>query len=421
MRLILFDVYSRPRKGFYPLSLSRPIWELRCGITTLGEKLIAAARAGDVAYFLPPYMAAAWCERTGLDVNDPAGLAGDDLLLVDARLKPDAVAAALSGPSRVVLDDNGDVLLARICGHDALRHGCGDIESLLDWARTNLPISQDDRPSWRYVWELMLANPAQITADFQALARRGVEGQLSDRACVMGSDKDLYLAAGAVVGPEVVIDTTTGPVYIDRAARIEPFSHICGPCYIGAETIVYGARLRPGNSIGPVCRLGGEVADTIIQGYTNKYHDGFLGHAYVGEWVNLGAGTTNSDLKSDYSYVSVCLDGRNKVDTGSLKVGSLIGDHAKTSIGTLLNTGAYVGAMSMILAAGTLVPKFIPSFGFVHKGKITEAFGRDRLYAAAAAMMKRRAKQWSDAQQAMWDAVYELTASPRGAAVKRTS
>ena len=138
-----------------------------------------------------------------------------------------------------------------------------------------------------------------------------------------------------------------------------------------------------------MCRLGGEVEGSIIQGYSNKYHDGFLGHAYVGQWVNLGAMTTNSDLKNDYSNVSVVLDGRTPVNTGSTKVGSLIGDHAKTSIGTLLNTGAYVGAMALLVADGRLLPKFIPSFAWYVDGAISEGFG-NWLYKTAHAVMPRR-------------------------------
>ena len=126
-----------------------------------------------------------------------------------------------------------------------------------------------------------------------------------------------------------------------------------------------------------MCRVGGEVEESIIQGYSNKYHDGFLGHAYVGEWVNLGALTTNSDLKNDYSNVSMVLDGRTPISTGSTKVGSLIGDHAKTSIGTLLNTGAYVGAMTVIVATGKPLPKFIPSFAWFMEGAVSKGFGKD--------------------------------------------
>jgi UDP-N-acetylglucosamine diphosphorylase/glucosamine-1-phosphate N-acetyltransferase len=217
----------------------------------------------------------------------------------------------------------------------------------------------------------------------------------------------------------VVIDATNGPVYIDEGAEIHPFTRIEGPCYIGPQSILLGAKCREGNSIGPVCRVGGEVEESILHGYTNKYHDGFLGHAYVGEWVNLGALTTNSDLKNDYSTVSVVLDGHEAIDTGSTKVGALIGDHTKTSIGTLLNTGAYVGAMALIAATGKPLPKFIPSFAWFLEGVVTKGFGRKRLYETARIAMGRRKRQWTAAEEAMWEEIFKLTATPRDEAVKK--
>jgi hypothetical protein len=139
----------------------------------------------------------------------------------------------------------------------------------------------------------------------------------------------------------------------------------------------------------------------------------------VGQWVNLGALTTNSDLKNDYSGVSVVLDGRRPIATGSTKVGSLIGDHAKTSIGTLLNTGAYVGAMTMIVTGGKLLPKFLPTFGAYVEGAVTEGFGKAKLYATAKAAMARRNCVWTPADEALWDAVYEMTAPEREEAIRR--
>ena len=161
------------------------------------------------------------------------------------------------------------------------------------------------------------------------------------------------------------------------------------------------------------------MEESIIQGYSNKYHDGFLGHAYVGEWVNLGALTTNSDLKNDYSSVSVMLDGRRSIDTGSTKVGSLIGDHAKTSIGTLFNTGSYVGAMAVIMATGKPLPKFIPSFAWFVEGIVTKGFGKGKLYDTAKMVMSRRGCEWTATEQAMWEKIFEITSPERERAIKK--
>jgi len=224
-------------------------------------------------------------------------------------------------------------------------------------------------PAWNYTWDLVLANPKQLVEDFKAAGRSGIHGVVEQPNAIRGSAQDVYVAPGALVHPMVVLDAAEGPIYIDEGAQIHPYTRIEGPSYIGKKTILLGAKCREGNTIGPVCRVGGEVEESIIHGYSNKYHDGFLGHAYVGEWVNLGALTTNSDLKNDYSHVEVTLEDGRPVNTGSTKVGSLIGDHTKTSIGTLLNTGANVGAMAVVNSADRLalvITPDIPALRLLH-------------------------------------------------------
>ncbi|MBM4018671.1 MAG: hypothetical protein FJ288_10150 [Planctomycetes bacterium] len=421
MQLVLVDSPEEIRRGFHPLSLSRPIWELRCGITSLKEKLIARTRPAGVACFVAPYMADAYRARAGCPVNDASALSGDDLLIIDPRVKADAFDVPTTGPSEVGLDGEGRVLYARIARYDLgrLPPAGGGIDALLSAAKVKFPCVAARLPAWRYAWDLMLASPDQVAADFAAAGRFGIEGAVEQPCAVRGSRNDVYVAPGAVVHPMVVIDAGQGPVYVDEGAEILPFTRIEGPCYIGPKSVLLGAKCRAGNSFGPHCRVGGEVEASVIQGYTNKYHDGFLGHAYVGEWVNLGALTTNSDLKNDYSAVSVNMDGRRSIDTGSAKVGCLVGDHVKTSIGTLFNTGAYVGAMAVIMATGKPLPKFIPSFAWLIEGVVTKGFGKGKLYETARTVMARRGREWTAAEQAMWDAVYAFTAGPRDEAVRR--
>jgi len=500
MRLILVDSPEEVRGNFYPLALSRPLWELRCGFTSLGEKLIAkvgvsphrfacpaasceanrgASRneAVGAAYFVADYMADAYRAKVKRPVNDPSVLDGDDLLIVDPRVKADSFDVAAKGPSEVGLDEQGSVLYARVAKDDVAKlHKTQDtgrktqdtgrrtqdtgrktqdtgrktqdtgrktqdrdegrgtrvesrvsrieyqesrIAEFIAAAKAKLPNVRSALPTWRYIWDLVLANAEQITADFAAAGRNGIEGMVEQPSAIRGNKKDIYIAPGVTVHPMVVIDTEDGPVYIDEDAEIHPFSRIEGPCYIGKKSVLLGAKCREGNSIGPLCRIGGEVEESIIQGHSNKYHDGFIGHAYVGEWVNLGALTTNSDLKNDYSTVSVMLDGRRTIDTGSTKVGSLIGDHAKTSIGTLLNTGSYVGAMALIMATGKPLPKFIPSFAWFVEGIVTKGFGKGKLYETAEMAMSRRNCQWSEVEQSMWDAVFKMTAPVRNEAIKK--
>jgi UDP-N-acetylglucosamine diphosphorylase/glucosamine-1-phosphate N-acetyltransferase len=419
MRLILVDRPADERRNFYPLALGRPVFELRLGMTTLAQKLVRRFAAGEVACFVPPYLAEVYRAQSAWPVNDAGKLGGADLLVLDGRVKASAPGLDPSGPSRVALDAQGQVLAAWIRREDLPRLDAGSIDSLLRSAGQRLAAATEPLPTWNYTWELVLANPAELVEDFRATGRSGIEGQVEEPAALRGSRSDVYIAPGALVHPMVVVDAEHGPVYIDEGAEIHPFTRIEGPCYIGKKSILLGAKCREGNSIGPMCRVGGEVEESIIHGYSNKYHDGFLGHAYVGQWVNLGALTTNSDLKNDYSSVSVMLDGRTSIDTGSTKVGALVGDHTKTSIGCLFNTGACVGAMALIAATGRLLPKFIPSFAWFVEGAVTKGFGRKRLYQTAATAMGRRKCRWTEADEALWDEVFRITAAERDEAVQK--
>jgi len=458
MRLILVDRSDEIRRNFFPLALSRPLWELRCGINSLQEKLaaklgikiatedtettelkksankfsecsgVSVAKNGavNIAYFVPDYMAPAssWRRqeqgaRTKYPVNDMSALAGDDLLLVDPLVRAEDLPVPAEDRSEIGLDEQGRVFYAHIVKNDLKKLVANNIEDFIASAKMRLPNVKCKPRRWEYLWDIVLANGEQITSDFAAAGKYGIEGTIEQPCAIRGSKKDIYIAPQAAVHPMVVIDAEKGPVYIDKGAQIQPFSRIEGPCYIGQESILLGAKCRAGNTIGPFCRIGGEVEASVIQGYSNKYHDGFIGHSYIGEWVNLGALTTNSDLKNDYSAVTVIVEGEKPINTGSSKIGSFIGDHTKTSIGTLLNTGSYVGAMAVIMATGKPLPKSIPSFAWFVEGVVTKGFGRTSLYQTARTAMSRRGREWTQAEQAMWDAVFQMTAPARDEAIRR--
>jgi UDP-N-acetylglucosamine diphosphorylase / glucose-1-phosphate thymidylyltransferase / UDP-N-acetylgalactosamine diphosphorylase / glucosamine-1-phosphate N-acetyltransferase / galactosamine-1-phosphate N-acetyltransferase len=199
---------------------------------------------------------------------------------------------------------------------------------------------------------------------------------------------------------------------------VQAFTRIEGPCHIGHGSRLYRASIRGGTTIGPNCRVGGEVEASILQAYVNKYHDGFLGHGYVCPWVNLGAQTANSDLKSDYSPVTYPRP-TGSVDTGLKKVGCFIGDHTKTGLGSLINTGTQIGVMAMLLPSGGLLPRLIPSFATVRDGAITEMFSMDRCFAAAVAAMERRNVEFTAAQRRLLQQIHQRTKPDRQAAVER--
>ncbi len=418
MRLILIDGPESKRANFYPLTLSRPVFALRVGMSSLAEKLSAKLGLTDVACFIPEYMAAPFALRSTYTVNKVESLKGDDLFIANGRIKASTFTATASGPSEVGTCDN-EVCWARINKADLAKLKTDSIEALLASAKAILPNKPCGAEMWNYTWDLILSNPQVLADDFKAAGRSGIEGSVEQPNAIRGDKKNVFIAKGAVVHPMVVIDAEHGPVYLDEGVEVHPFTRIEGPCYVGKKSILLGTKCREGMSIGPMCRVGGEVEESIIQGYSNKYHDGFLGHAYVGEWVNLGALTTNSDLKNDYGSVSVMLDGRTPIDTGSTKVGSLIGDHTKTSIATLFNTGSVIGAMALIMATGKPLPKFIPSFAWYIDGNVTKGFGKGKLYGTAKIAMSRRKCQWTPDDEKMWDAIFAMTAGPRDEAVKR--
>lgn len=158
---------------------------------------------------------------------------------------------------------------------------------------------------------------------------------------LVGKDKYLFLHPDAKIYPGVVLDTTSGPIVIDKNVKISPFSFLEGPLYIGADSQIDNAKIGGGSIIGRNCRIGGEIENSIIQDYSNKHHEGFLGHSFLGSWVNMGALSTTSDLKNNYGMIEITSQS-GKVQTGTIKFGSIIADFSKVGIGVMLNTGTVV-------------------------------------------------------------------------------
>jgi len=204
---------------------------------------------------------------------------------------------------------------------------------------------------------------------------------------------------------------------IDREAVVSAFTRLEGPCYVGPGTQLKAALVHAGTTLGPECRVGGEVESSIVQGYSNKAHEGFLGHSYLGEWVNLGAGTQTSDLRNDYGKVAVTVSGQ-RVETGLLKVGSFIGDHTKTSIDTLFNTGSVCGPFGMLVTSGGLLPRCLPAFCLVSQGRVRERTDLRAMFATAETMMARRGLAWSQEHTDFYLDLYERSSSERARAAR---
>jgi UDP-N-acetylglucosamine diphosphorylase / glucose-1-phosphate thymidylyltransferase / UDP-N-acetylgalactosamine diphosphorylase / glucosamine-1-phosphate N-acetyltransferase / galactosamine-1-phosphate N-acetyltransferase len=243
------------------------------------------------------------------------------------------------------------------------------------------------------VWDLIGGNTGQLTVDIEALDADAEAVAAAEQvvrageAHVLGYRRGLLrIGAGVRIEPHVVLDCTDGPIWLDDGVVVRAFTRLAGPAYVGRNTTLLGGPFS-GVSIGRQCKVHGEVEESVIHGYSNKAHEGFLGHAYLGRWVNLGAMTTNSDLKNNYGTIRIWTPA-GEADTGLMKLGCLLGDHVKTGIGALLNTGTVIGAGSNLFGTD-MPPKFVPPFSW-GSGEELVAFDIDKFLEVAETVMQRR-------------------------------
>ncbi|HET6348619.1 MAG TPA: hypothetical protein VFH88_05995, partial [Candidatus Krumholzibacteria bacterium] len=281
-----------------------------------------------------------------------------------------------------------------------------EVDQLID-AHHLRKVVVDDARLLSFPWQLIEFNSDAIVDDF---ARMPFRGQSEDSVVYAGAHlvagDDVVLGEKCVIRAGAVLDASEGPVVIADRVVVMPNAVLTGPCYVGGGSIINaGARILAGSSIGGVCKIGGEVSETIFAAYANKQHDGFMGNSYVGEWVNLGAATNNSDLKNNYSAVRMWCAGSER-DTGRQFLGLLMGDHSKTGINTLFNTGTVVGFNCNVFAS-ELPAKFVPSFSWGHGEHLTR-YQLDRAMQTAAVVMDRRGVRFTTAHRDLFRAIFDM-------------
>jgi len=401
--LVLIDPPSGP---FWPLAATRPVAEILAGTRTfrarwnerVGEVsgLVCDPDVADTAFRAAPAPpprnrwpepAAGWRVAVSTwapPAGDPFGEESAELRIGDRpvgwRLGPEearAVAAGETGP------DAADRLAA-----------------------LGLPVREAEGVAPGSIWEAMAANAELLRGDAAEFSGGDALSGV-DPLVVLGEAGDLRVAADVSVGPFTLLDTRDGPIVLDRGARVEAHATLRGPLYVGPGSVILGGEVG-GSSIGPTCRVRGEVEATIVLGFANKAHDGFVGHSVIGEWVNLGAATVTSDLKNTYGSVRVeAREGR--VDTGLLKVGAFLGDHVKTGIGTLLATGARVGVGSHVFGGRGVSPSWLPDFSW-HDGRGRTAVRWDAFERAAGRAMARRDRALEDGERGILAALHAASA-----------
>ena len=409
MRLCCYE--DRAVADLEPLTLTRPAFDLLCGESSLADKQACHFQASARAAVVRPHLAETTrLTAPGLAVNDFAGLDPGLVAVVNGRwLPPAEVAADLSTPCVGLVGD--EPAWAVVDAAEFTARTPDGLEEQMDHWKATLPCREAGGRMFRWLWEIVAHNGAQIIADDEAADRKPEGAPPSVLPAVIGPRKRLHVHPSARIDPFVAADLTGGPVVIGPDAVVTAFTRLEGPCVIGPRSQVHGAKVRAGTTIGPDCRIGGEVEASVIQGCSNKYHEGFLGHAYLGEWVNLGAGTQNSDLRNDYDEVSVFVNGR-LVRTGQTKVGCFLGDHTKTAIGVLLNTGTSAGPFCNLLPGG-LLPRRLPAFTRCGDGRLSANDDLDSLLDTAAKVMARRGCELTAAHAALYRAVFERTAADR--------
>ncbi len=397
MNYIIFD--DAERNGFFPLTLNRSTGDLRVGILKLRQRLFTDFDMDDMNILIHSDLKDIYEERhPEWNINS---FSAGDYIFVNSRLKinPELVEKIKNLQSCTGIRHR-DIIAAVRMKFDGgeISSECFDYDNI-EWIDTD-----DEKIGfWGNIPDFVKENAEYIERDFKAYFYEKDNYFETEMGVMVMNPYNIWLGEGCRIQPGVVIDATEGPVVIDEDAQIMANSVIIGPVYIGKKTKIKAmAKIYEGTTIGPVCKIGGEIEESIIHGYSNKQHDGFLGHAYLGEWVNLGADTNNSDLKNNYGNVKIySYKTSSMLDSGTQFMGSIIGDHTKIGINCSLNTGVVIG-MGCNLYGRELISGFIKDFSWGEADKLTE-YRPDKFFATASIVKQRRNLEFSETEKVLYN------------------
>ena len=390
MNLILFDDPTI-RPELLPFTFTRPVASLRVGILTIAEKW--AKRLNSAPSFLTePYLSAKYpCQAT------------TDNLYVNGAVCP---TAELTERVQQLKPGEGVVSPTGLLYALRTNRAITDVSQLTDAVQESSPFTESV-PTMRHLWSLIAANGNQIRADFDLLTAGRQSQPITDLFTQCYAPENVFIEPGAVL-KATILNATDGPIYIGKNAMVSEGSVIVGPFGLGEGAMVhYQSRMRSNTSIGPYCKAGGEIGNSIMFANSGKGHEGYLGDSVVGEWCNLGAGTNTSNLKNDYSNVKLhSYVTSGLIDTGRKFCGLMMGDFTKAGIGTLFNTGTVVGVNVNVFGGG-LQPKHIPSFSW---GGLADGFVPyriDKALQVAREAFSRRDKALTTADEQLLRAVHQ--------------
>lgn len=382
----LYLIDPDPSPAWAPFAGARPLSELRAGAHLIRERWEAFVGAATTAVFSLPHLAG-FVEQGVPAVAARRGVPGP-AVIGSSTFAPRGPAPALpAGGFRFTCRG---VTVGWGVGPGATWEGPGPHTTAIEVPGVVL----------HGAYDLITALGPLLAED---LATRVGEGDAVPRGSTVIGDPGLLGLHGAAVEPGVVFDTTAGPVVLERGVSVRAGTRLEGPLWAGAHTQLLGGAIK-GSAIGPHCKVRGELASCVFLGYANKAHDGFVGHSVIGRWANLGAGTITSNLKNTYGPVRLDVAG-SAIETGLTHVGSLIGDHAKTAIGTLLATGTVIGAGANVFDA-VRPPKYVAPFAWgadAKGGRVT----KDGFLKVAERVLARRDVAVDEATRAMLGRIYD--------------
>ncbi|RLE77225.1 MAG: hypothetical protein DRJ44_02530 [Thermoprotei archaeon] len=405
---------------FLPLTYTRPIYELRLGIYTLRERL---ARLGVIKYFftrryLQNVFEEALQARGLRDIEVNPEELQDEVFIVNGRLILDKQLLSYLKDKYVkheefVFTSNNTLVAAKLRKTEIANYLENQrIRELLRLLKgKGLEFFEIEAKLLEFPWELIRDNPAYMIEDLESDRTFELLGEIAKTAVLYSKEK-IHVGKGAIIEDYVVLDARKGPIYIEDRVLVKAHSVIRGPTYIGKNSVITEfAKLREGSNIGESCGVGGEVVNLIMHGFVNKYHEGFVGRSYIGEWVNLGAATVTSDLKNTYGTVRFEIKGE-RIDTGLRKLGSFIGDMVRTAIGTKIYTGKKIGVAAQLYG---IVAVNVPSFTIYAKtlgAEPTEVY-LDSVLRAQKKFMSSRGVDMSDSYKAFIKRLFEITEEER--------
>ncbi|MCB0702364.1 MAG: putative sugar nucleotidyl transferase [Candidatus Kapaibacterium sp.] len=402
--IILFESKLEVEK-FYPFTVLHPIWELRIGAMRIFEKYQVVFEASSFSFYSAnPLILDSFLNRFSIESKESKS---NKKLILSSQLLPSSQLASQLGD--LITDNLSNYTIRlneKIVGYytDAFLDGLESIDGLNSENYKSVSLDSDTK-YLNYIWDAISYNESILIDDANYYRNWNSPKEEYSKGVHYLEKSQIFISETVKIHPNVVIDASEGAVIIDENVKIMAGSTILGPCYIGKNsTIKVGAKIYGSTSIGEVCKVGGEVEGSIIQSYSNKQHDGFLGHSFISEWVNLGADTNTSDLKNTYSEITV-LQRDNEVKTGTMFLGLICGDHTKSAINTQFNTGTIAGVCGILVRPGFL-PNHIKSFSWGGL-QTSPTYKYSKAIEVCEIVMQRRGKKLTDSERELLQLEYD--------------